>query len=97
MLCLPANRTKTGQFLKGQSGNPSGRPKRSEAERDALAAICGLSGLAVSTLEGIMQDEAAPPAIRLKAAQVVLDRICGTPMNLKQIEDNEAEVRFEWG
>ena len=24
---MPANRTKSGQFKKGQSGNPSGRPK----------------------------------------------------------------------
>ena len=27
---LPANRAETGRFVPGQSGNPSGRPKRDE-------------------------------------------------------------------
>lgn len=33
---MPANRSKTGQFTPGQSGNPNGRPKMPEDMRQML-------------------------------------------------------------
>lgn len=44
---MPQNRTKTGTFAPGTSGNPGGRPKRTDAqkaaqENDAFAAKFGL-------------------------------------------------------
>lgn len=36
---MPQNRTKTGRFKPGSSGNPGGRPKRTPEQRDALEAV----------------------------------------------------------
>lgn len=44
---MPANRNKTGQFVKGQSGNPNGRPKKPvEIENYAKEAPAKLYALA---------------------------------------------------
>ena len=70
----PANRDKTGKFLPGASGNPSGRPKRTEAEAEALTHLYKLAPLAVSTIHTIMTSAKSPPAVRLKACELVLSR-----------------------
>ena len=49
---MPANRDETGRFVKGKSGNPSGRPKVPEQFKElvqeksipALRAIIAISG-----------------------------------------------------
>ena len=77
---MPANRRKTGNktsFKPGQSGNPNGRPKRTEAEKDALEKIRNLAPDVPELLKSIMQDEKASPAYRLKAAEMILDRAYG--------------------
>ena len=94
---MSANREKTGRFPKGVSGNPSGRPKRSETERAMLEAICSLAPKAVRVLEEILQDNSAPAAIRVKCASIVLERVCGTPMSIERIEQNEETFHIEWG
>lgn len=64
-------------FKPGQSGNPNGRPKRTEAEKDALEKIRNLAPDVPGLLKSIMQDEKASPAYRLKAAEMILDRAYG--------------------
>lgn len=66
-------------FEKGQSGNPSGRPKRTPEEQDALATIRTLAPEAVETLRQIMQDKKSPPSARIKCADIVLERTYGKP------------------
>ena len=93
----PANRDETGKFLPGKSGNPSGRPKRTDAEIAALAQIYGLAPLAVSTIHSLMVDAETPPAVRLKCCEIVLDRTCGKPLDTARLkEDEEAfHIGFE--
>lgn len=92
------NRTKTGRFAKGKSGNPGGRRRRTALEAQALECIRGLSPLAPLVLEELLLDKNAKPADRLKAVEIVLDRAYGKPVAPVQVETAPgvmAEIRAE--
>jgi hypothetical protein len=63
-------------WVKGQSGNPGGRPKE-ELDIRKLARSRGQE--AIDTLHAIMRDEKAPPAARIAASVTLLDRGHGRP------------------
>ena len=72
----PANRTETGRFVPGQSGNPSGRPKRDE---DLAALARTYSEDAIAALVSIVNDPKANASARISAANSLLDRGHGKP------------------
>src|ERR1044072_1086178 len=63
-------------FPKGVSGNPGGRPK---VLGDVQELARERSPDAINTLAAIMDDQKAPPAARVAAANALLDRGCGKP------------------
>ena len=63
-------------FPKGVSGNPGGRPK---VLGDVQELARQQSPLAIETLAEIMSNEKTPPAARVAAANVLLDRGYGKP------------------
>lgn len=69
----PAPRT---AFKPGQSGNPSGRPK---IPGDVVELARTHTREAISTLAAIMSNAEAPPASKIAAAAVLLDRGWGKP------------------
>jgi hypothetical protein len=73
---LPANRAETGRFVPGQSGNPSGRPKRDE---DLAALARTYSEDAIAALVSIVNDSKANASARISAANSLLDRGHGKP------------------
>ncbi len=77
---MPANRTKTGQFKPGQSGNPTGRPKIPEDVREATRAACPK---AVAVLIELLDDKKS--LIRLEAAKTLLDRGYGKAVQMQDI------------
>lgn len=95
---MPENRTKAGKFAPGCSGNPGGRPKKTDAQRAAQEAIQALASDAVELVSAIMRDETAPLPVRLKAAEMVLDRSIGKPISCtdarKQLENEEWEDKI---
>lgn len=99
-----ANSKKTAKprgkpFQKGQSGNPSGRPKNTPEQIDALAAIRDLAPNAAQVLQAIMEDAKAPAAARIRAAVEVLDRTYGkaeTPIKVDEGSNNAlTEIRSD--
>lgn len=72
-------------FKPGQSGNPKGRPKTTPEQKDALQAIRDLAPHAAKELENLLHGENTPPAVKIKAIDMILDRTYGkaeTPLNV---------------
>ena len=82
------NNTRPGRWKKGESGNPSGRPKLPEEIRDAARAA---SPKAIQILVDIMSSEDANQGERIKAAIAILNRAYGTPAQSVEITGKEGE------
>src|SRR3954453_12856829 len=83
------NRTDKGQFAKGTSGNPGGRPKLPEELRELFRAK-GPEALEVLTRCLRSTDE----RIAIAAATAILDRGYGKPTQTIDANINEETVRF---
>ena len=64
-----ANTTKRGQWVKGQSGNPGGRPKLPE---EVKAGLRDLAGTAIDVLRAALVSD--DERLRIAAAAQILDR-----------------------
>ena len=71
-------------FKPGQSGNPGGRPKKTQEEIDLIAACKSKAGAALETILQIMATGAEKN--RLAAAQVVIERAYGKPVQPQDID-----------
>jgi hypothetical protein len=71
-------------FKKGQSGNPSGRPKSDSVISDLAKTK---TNAALACLVEIMESEEAPAAARVSAAQAILDRGWGKPSHATPTSD----------
>lgn len=71
-----------GGWEKGQSGNPGGRP-RIAADIRVLAQLEGPAS--IKALVVVRDNAKAPPAARVAAAQALLDRGYGRPVQTQNI------------
>lgn len=86
-----------GQFQKGKSGNPKGRPKKPEWAKEKFKEI---TPQAIETLEKVLKSRKASLTNKIKAAEIILNYSVGKPRQEVGIEaevQNTAavEVRFE--
>ena len=82
-------RNSNGTFAAGSSGNPSGRPRRSDQEKKVIEEMCRLAPVAVSVLENMLTDEETPGYLRMKAAEIIFDRVCGKPMTATELDGHD--------
>ncbi len=82
------NRTVSGRFKKGQSGNPGGRPKTLARVQDLARQYTETS---IKVLGEIMEDENERGATRIAAIQVLLDRGWGKPLQRIDVSDDKFE------
>ena len=79
-------RNKKGQFVKGQSGNKNGRPKIPQDLREAFRA----SGMeAYRVLREILLNTEEAARDRIRAAEIILERGYGKPVQAVSVEPNE--------
>jgi Family of unknown function (DUF5681) len=85
-----SGRGRDGRFMKGQSGNPGGRPKIftevKQAAREHTEA-------ATETLVGVMNNEEATAAARVAAANAILDRGWGKPESFTNMAHDNKPLR----
>ena len=87
----PANRTQTGRFAPGQSGNPSGRPKRDE---DIAALARAHTADAIAALVSIAENPKANDSARISAANSLLDRGHGKPPQAVAVKTDSSSDTF---
>ena len=85
-------RNAKGQFQKGCSGNPSGRKKLSEVERQTMESISDLAPKAVQELANILNNKKVSKLVKLKACELIIERVCGKATSLKQITDDPVRI-----
>lgn len=61
-------------FVKGQSGNPSGKPKTTFNGKSLTEMAREHTDKALDALVGILDSNEAPPAAKVSAASTLLDR-----------------------
>jgi hypothetical protein len=79
-------------FRKGQSGNPSGRPKTDKTVQELARQYCPE---AIKTLAKIMKDHEAPPAAQVMASNSILDRGYGKPPQFSTGDAEQFRRAFE--
>lgn len=74
----PKRKAPKTAFRKGQTGNPSGRPKRTPEELDLVAACKAKTPAALIVIENIMEN-GENERNKLAAATAIIDRAYGKP------------------
>jgi hypothetical protein len=83
------NQPRGRPFTKGVSGNPGGRPRRTEDEARLIEACREKSEAALGVIEELMEDS-ANDRVRLAAAQFIIERGWGkAPERLALIDARE--------
>ena len=82
-------RNEAGQFVKGVSGNPGGRPKRTPEEQEAIEMMKKATPEMVELVLSIAKSEKASFYTKLQAAELILNRSMGKPETYLRVENGE--------
>ena len=80
-------------FKPGKSGNPGGRPKKTQEQKDALQMIRDLAPLAAQKLRDIIEAHDVRAADQLRAIEIILDRAYGNAYANEAVDNTLAAAR----
>ena len=80
------------RFKPGQSGNPSGRPKRTEEEKEAMEKIRSLAPRAAEEMENILRSKTASLYAKIQVIDIILSRTYGKPETALKLETVQQSV-----
>ena len=80
------NRERTGRFRPGHSGNPAGRPADTQETREGKELLRSASPAACKLLRDTINDPGAKLELRIKCAEIVLDRVYGKPQQAVEVD-----------
>ena len=87
-------RASNGQFVKGQSGNPSGKRKATQEELDALEEIKKLAPGVAAKMTELLNAPKVPAIAKVRILEIILERTYGKPETAirlnADIQNNEA-------
>ena len=72
-------RNSNGQFVKGQSGNPSGKKKATQEELDALEEIRKLAPGVAAKMTELLNAPKVPAIAKVRILEIILERTYGKP------------------
>jgi len=77
---IPVKKMPNGRpFAPGISGNPEGRPKRTQEEKNALEKLRSLAPKAVETLRYLLISPKTSQMVKVKICEMILERTYGKP------------------
>ena len=81
------------KFVKGQSGNPSGRPKLLPGKFSRAEALSALADLVPAAIEAIAASlKSDDEKVRMRAAELVLERHLGKIAEAQPVANDEGKV-----
>ena len=72
-------RASNGQFVKGQSGNPTGKKKATQEELDALEEIKKLAPGVAAKMTELLNAPKVPAIAKVRILEIILERTYGKP------------------
>ena len=95
-----ARRDCCGRYLPGQSGNPSGHPRRTWEQQAALEEIRKLAPRAAEKMAAMLDDDDVPPVVKVRILEIILERTYGKPeaavrMSVETQTPEAARARLE--
>ena len=79
-------------FRPGCSGNPSGRPKRTKEEKDALEAVRNLAPMAAKKVKAMLESPKTPAVVKVKLIEIIFDRAFGKPESAVKVTSVQETV-----
>ena len=97
---VEVQRASNGQFVKGQSGNPTGKRKATQEELDALEEIKKLAPGVAAKMTELLNAPKVPAIAKVRILEIILERTYGKPdtaikLSAEQLSVEAAQAELE--
>ena len=80
------------RFKPGQSGNPSGRPKKTGEEKEVLESLKALGPKAVEAAESILSSERVSAVAKVQVISLILSYAVGKPETIVKLNTSQQNL-----